>query len=136
MLRWAEKEFRQLIDSAPANNMWAMNARYLLSELLHDQERDTEAGRLLEETLVAMQRNIKEGSDNNQRELGAVKARMHYFVAMAVRESDPAKHLEHLEKAMEADPTDADALIALHRLPKPDEARRAKDRRDDSGIGE
>jgi tetratricopeptide (TPR) repeat protein len=128
MLRWAEKEFRQLIASAPANNEYAMGSRYILSEVLHDQERDAEAGRLLEETVTAMQRNIKEGSaeNNGRRELGSVKARMHYFLAMALRETDAAKHLEHLDKAMEADPTDADALIALYRMPKQDEARRTK----------
>jgi tetratricopeptide (TPR) repeat protein len=130
MLGWAEKEYRQLIDSPPADNPYAMHARYILSELLHDQERDGDAGRLLEDTVAAMQRNIKGGREkefnNGQRDLGAVKARMHYFQAQAVRATDPAKHLEHLEQAIEADPTDADALIALHRLPKQDEARRAK----------
>jgi tetratricopeptide (TPR) repeat protein len=128
MLRWAEKEFRQLIESPPANNIYAMHARYTLAEWLHDQEKDADAGRVLEETVAAMQRNIKEGTaeNNGRRDLGAVKARMHYFLAMHERDRDAAKHLEHLDKAIEADPTDADALIALYRIPKPDEARRLK----------
>jgi len=105
-----------------------MHARYALSEWLHDLDRDEEAGRLLEETVAAMQKNIKEGAgeNNGRRDLGSVRARMYYFLAMHVRESDPARHLELLEKSIEADPTDADALIALYRLPKADEARKAK----------
>jgi tetratricopeptide (TPR) repeat protein len=128
MTRWAEKEFRQIIGSMPANNVYAMHSRYALAEWLHDLERDADAGRLLEETLAAMQRNIKEGSaeNNGRRDIGSVKSRMHYFSAMPLRETDAAKHLEHLEKGIEADPTDADVLIALYRLPKADEARRKK----------
>jgi tetratricopeptide (TPR) repeat protein len=130
MMRWAEKEFRQLIASPPKDNIYAMFSRYILSELLHDQERHADSATLLQETVAAMQGNIKAGPEkarhNGQRELGSVKARMHYFRALELRESDPAKYVEHLDKAIEADPTDADALIALYRLPDQDAARRAK----------
>ena len=52
---------------------------------------------------------------------------MHYFAAMGyLQKGDVKSHVKHLDKAIEADPTDADALIALHRLANQDERRRAK----------
>jgi tetratricopeptide (TPR) repeat protein len=50
---------------------------------------------------------------------------MNYFYAMHHHEAgDAAKERQHLQTAIDSDPTDADVLIAMHRLPAADEAWR------------
>jgi tetratricopeptide (TPR) repeat protein len=131
MTSWSEREYRIVIALPPADNLRAMQASYWLSEMLHDrggEENELKAGKVLENAVAAMKRNIAAGKEdqNYQRDPASVTARMHYFYAMHHQAKDMAKHIEHLDKAIAADPTDADALIALYRLPKQDDARKAK----------
>jgi tetratricopeptide (TPR) repeat protein len=113
MLKWAEQEFRYVLQHAPQGNRETMLARILLSELLHDQQRDLEAAEILE---AAVEQMSSGNADVRGlvRDLDSLSARMHYFYAEHFRD-DPEKRLAHLEQAVAADATDADVLIALYR---------------------
>jgi tetratricopeptide (TPR) repeat protein len=65
-----------------------------------------------------------------ERDPGAVESRMDYFYAEHFgNEGETDKQLAYLTKAIKKDPTDADVLIALYRLPDQTEARRKETRR-------
>jgi tetratricopeptide (TPR) repeat protein len=58
-----------------------------------------------------------------------MRARLNYYRACDLASpNDRDKRIEHLKQALDADPTDADVLIALYRLPEQDQARRQKTR--------
>jgi tetratricopeptide (TPR) repeat protein len=98
--------------------------------LLHDQEKHLEAAKVLQPAVEELDRNAeyrKTVLERVGREPAGIKSRMHYFLAMDHRDKgDVAKTVEQLDLAMAADPTDADALIGLYRLPNQDVARREK----------
>ncbi len=117
------------MSSPPKGAYFNMLAHFWLSEMLHDQEKDLDAAKTLESAVALMDHNIKSNQidQNGGRDIDAVRARMHFFFGSAYGEQgDRAQQLEHLDKAVAADSTDADALIALYRLPNPTPERKAK----------
>src|SRR5207247_154988 len=60
------------------------------------------------------------------RDPGGVRSRMHYFYSQHYAEQKDSKQaLEQLAQGAKADPTDADVLIAMYRVPNADAAWRA-----------
>jgi tetratricopeptide (TPR) repeat protein len=127
---WAEREFRQIIKAAPAGSVLDFGARFLLSELLHDQLKEQEAAETLQPVCDLMDKDeaakdtcIRARRDNPD----GVYARMHYFYACALIEQQKFAEVEaRLNQAVAKDSTDADALIALYRLPNQSDERKAK----------
>jgi tetratricopeptide (TPR) repeat protein len=126
MLKWSEGEYRAVIDA----NQQATEAPYvalsygLLGELLNDQQRFGEAADILEQYVKTMtiRPRGRQGRGTFERSPGQVTARMHFFRAKQfAAEKDPAKHIEHLNKALAHDATEADVLIALYRADQPKE---------------
>jgi tetratricopeptide (TPR) repeat protein len=116
--RWAEGEFRRVAELAPADNMYSVDARARLSEVLHDRGADEQAGELLDGLVSDMDKNRKAGSDdgNAGRTVESTSARMHYFHACSLTKPEQKKErLQRLLDALEADATDADVLIAVYR---------------------
>jgi tetratricopeptide (TPR) repeat protein len=130
MVDWSAREFQAAIDNGPLASLPTFASQSALAELLHDHGRHLEAAKALEPAVEELDRNAehrRQVQERLGREAGGVKSRMHYFFAMDHREKgDLAKTIEHLDQAIAADPTDADALIGLHRLPNQDEARRQR----------
>lgn len=130
-LPYSEQEYRLVISSVPEGDIYGMVARFALSEILHDRGEHFAGATLLEEAAKQMDKNLESGNadGNAGREPGQIRARMHYFFACHYQdEGDTAKQIEHLDKAVAEDPLDADALIALYRLPNADAERQAKTR--------
>jgi tetratricopeptide (TPR) repeat protein len=135
-LDWAERELRHAIELGPPESFSALKAQFQLADMLHDAERDLEAGRLLEKCLATLERaSAEQGENNNGVDLrgvlkavrGSMTARLNYYLACHWKQQrDRAQELAHLERAIEADPLDADVLIALYRLPEPDEPLRRR----------
>lgn len=128
LTEWAVREYRRLMENK--NDHWRVSiireqATIILSELLHDRGRDEEAADVLT-TLTDKRANNVFGNDD----LGdrvSVTSRMHYFRSEHYRkEADREKQIEFLRKAVQADSTDADVLIAMHRLPRADEKWKAE----------
>ena len=120
LFRWAEQEYRYAITLGPAASPQFLNAHYLLSEMLHDIADDLAAAKVMENVVKTLG---KDPSDprirprRNRREPAAITARMHYFYARhSASVSNREQQIEHLEKAVESDPRDADVLIAMYRM--------------------
>ncbi len=130
LFKWAEQEYRWVMKTAQAGSLSDQRARLLLSELLHDVEQEQAAATVLQGAVAVLETDAaaRETLANRLgRDLGSVKSRMHYFYARQYKtDGDLQKMREHLEKGAEADPTDADVLIAMKRLPNGDAAWREK----------
>ncbi len=126
---WAEREFRHVIKSAPAGSVVEFKARFFLSELLHDQLKEQEAADMLKPVCDLMDKDeaAKETCGRARRDPEGVYARMHYFYSCALADQQKfAEVEERLNQALAKDSTDADALIALYRLPNQSDERKAK----------
>jgi tetratricopeptide (TPR) repeat protein len=126
MFDWAEREYRYSITQGPPGSIAHVEATLYLSEMLHDVQRDIDAAASLQELvdLAAKDDTVKQQLIRRRGSVGPVESRMHFFYAEHYGQSDePKKQVEHLEKAVEADPTDADVLIGLFRAPTDAELR-------------
>ncbi len=126
---WAQREYRHIIQAAPEGSVLNFAGRFLLSELLHDQLQEQEAADTLKPVCDLMDKDesAKETCARLRPDPGGVYSRMHYFYACALAEQQKfAEALARLDQAIAKDPTDADALIALYRLPEQSDERKAK----------
>jgi len=128
---WAEREFRHVIRGGEVFAPHTINAQFHLSTMLHDLGSELAAAMVLKKALENLEKTAKERGDDslNIRILRGItndmKSRMEfYFACEHLRSGDRAKQTASLLKAIKADPTDADVLIALYRLPEPSEELR------------
>ena len=117
----AIREYRRLIDMESQYQITGVqyDAVSYLSELLHDRQREAEAADVLEKIAVPGKDSLVGRSEEDPTNV----SRMHYFRSEHHRQrGERAKQIEFLNKAVEANPTDADVLIAMYRLPRADAA--------------
>lgn len=134
LMRWCEAELFTLLKDSPKTDTYAIYTRTLLSEILHDRAENHEASEMIRLALEGMAENDKNNkseenpfrADAQEQRVKELKSRMQFFIAMHFKDTDPAKHVHHLDEAIAIDPIDADALIALFRLPDATEERRKK----------
>ena len=130
MTIWAEREYQRAIAGGPPANVVTFAAQLGLSELLHDHDRHLDAAKALQPGIDELEKNDRfraEVEERLFREMPGLRSRLQYFYARHhVAEKDLAKAVEYLDKAIGHDPTDADVLIALHRLPDQSLERRKK----------
>jgi tetratricopeptide (TPR) repeat protein len=119
MLAWSEREYRQVMSVGVAGSEEVLRSGFDLSEMLHDLDRDGDAADVLHKIVD----QTKGNGELQQRlnELGhpakTLRARMHFFAACQfLAKHDQAHQVEELDQALEADPTDADTLIAVYHL--------------------
>ncbi len=113
---WAEREYRYVIDLGPEGAQTVLFAGNSLSLMLHDRESSFDAAEVLQRVVG------KTASP-------ALRARMEYYYAEHfAKTGDLAKQREHIDRAIRHDPTDADVLIAMYRLPGVDKSYRDKTR--------
>jgi len=120
---WAQGEYAHVIESGPAGGEFAVTARSWLAEMLHDQGEDLRAAGELQKVVDQLG---PQAPDSKQlagsvleipRTLGEVRARMNFLYACHFQEhNDPTKQREYLDKALAADSTDVDVLIACYRI--------------------
>ena len=119
---WSEREFRHLIQSEPPGTRLNIEARISLAEMLHDQQRELAAAQALQPVVDLAQSNRAVRQTLVQwKRLDSTTSRMHFFYALHnASEGNRDQQIEHLRNGFESDPTDADVLIAMFRLPDPD----------------
>jgi hypothetical protein len=121
---WAEAEYRQVIANAMLPSRPDSAARFALSELLHDRLKELPAAETLQPIcdLIKKDENARMAIEQSGRSAEQVISRMNFFYACDFHErKNWAKEKEHLKIAAEANPKDADVLIAMYRLPEADE---------------
>jgi tetratricopeptide (TPR) repeat protein len=135
MFDYSEHEYREIIRQAAPGSFHDFKARFQLSEQLHDQGRELPAAEFLQpavdlmfpaddETKGDVARDIARRA---QRDPDSTRSRMHYFYSRHHHEQkDFVKEKASLAKAMDADGTDADVLIAQFRLPNLDAEERTE----------
>jgi Flp pilus assembly protein TadD len=118
---WSDREYRYLIEKLPPVNRGTIVARLRLSEDLHDRGREAEAAEVLKpmaDALAMGNGDLQRLLDSMDRPPAGIRSRMHYFEAKAAQGRDDMQaYRKLLEQGVAADPTDADVLIALFRLP-------------------
>mgnify|MGYP002623161349 CR=1 FL=1 len=127
MFQWAEREYRHAMEVGPPGTNAHVQAHRFLAEMLHDQLDEMAAATVLQEMidLAEEDETVKQQITRREGSLDPVISRMEFFYAEHFRLNDePKKQIEHLTKAIEADPTDADVLIALYRAPTDEELRK------------
>lgn len=127
-VRWSEQELRRTVEIGPANSPYAISGQSILAEMLHDRGDDQAAAETIEAAVESMEANLKaKTADNGRIEISRLKARLHYYRAChIVSPGEKAQRIQQLLDAAQHDPTDADVLIALYRLPDPEPALREK----------
>ncbi len=132
MFQWAEREYRRTIEQGPPGVIAHVEAHLYLSEMLHEQQDDMGAATVLQALVDQSDKDdtIKQQIVRRRTGgMGSVLARMHFFYGESYAQNDESKkQIEHLVAAVDADPTDADALIALYRAPTDDEKLQLKTR--------
>ena len=124
LIPWCIEEYRVVVDKAELRSREGLYARFLLSEILHDQDQDTEAASILAGAVEAVQddRTAQEVEQIFSRKPAGIQSRRLYFQSQAkMREKMFDEQKELLQKAIEADPNDGDVLIAVYRFTKADE---------------
>jgi tetratricopeptide (TPR) repeat protein len=118
---WARREFEQIITRAgnAKNDELMALAQSYLSEMLHDQEQDLDASKVLEGLVKAIDSGRVTETELNGRQPSEIRSRMLYFAACHwQKKGDAVQQREALDKALKADSGDIDVLIACYRLPK------------------
>lgn len=120
---WAESEYLAVLGKEKLESMGNLRARFLLSEMLHDQLREADAAEILKPLVDDINtKELSELIERMGRSPGSIKSRMHYFQALdLLSRSETEKAREALHQGVDADPQDADVLIALYRLPNQSE---------------
>ncbi|MBN2023565.1 MAG: hypothetical protein JW809_12340 [Pirellulales bacterium] len=116
LFRWAEREYRRVMDLAVTSNPLRNEAYYYLAQMLHDQADELRAAKVMAELVEALK---KEGAAATAaRTLAEAAAQRDYLYACHFAGGkDPAKHRRYLEEALAADPTNVEVLIACYHLP-------------------
>jgi tetratricopeptide (TPR) repeat protein len=124
----AESEYQHVIKKSPQDTELTIEVQGLLGEMLHDQEHNQEAAKVLKTLVDAMDKDatvlqrVKESGDtypDNQR------GQMHLYYACyyaALHKYDEQRR--ELEEGAKCDPTNPDILIGLYEISANDPARR------------
>ncbi len=121
---WAEKEYRELMKLESAGEREErLRSALRLSEMLHDLQRDGEAGEVLQQVLQESEQEAQL-MDMLTSQLGRseadVRSRMYYFfAAQSQRDGDRESALQHLKDGFKVNPHDVELLIARYRLDQP-----------------
>ncbi len=118
---WSEDEYQKVIQIDGLKSIYAHLAISQLSEMLHDQGADNKAADVLEPLVLLLKSSPdvkKQLMQQLKRSPSSLYSRMHFFRACQCEgKGDRAGQKTELLQAIAEDPSDADVLIALYRLP-------------------
>lgn len=136
LLDWAAGEYRIVIAEAKVDSEHSLQARDSLSRMLVDASRELEAAEVVE-PLVEFAKEQPKESDVAQLINNYFLGNMHFWRgSYFARLGDRDKQMEHLSKAIEVAPKNIDILIAMYRVPNPDEKwKQDVQRRIDAHLG-
>ena len=125
LIPWSTEEFRLVIKTADLKSQDSLYARFLLSEMLHDQEQEAEAAEVLKGAVEAVkdERIERQVEQVFGRTPGGIESRRLFFLSLARKQEkmfDEQRKL--LEQAIESDPSDGDVLIAMYRFTPAEDA--------------
>ena len=130
-MEWSVNEFQYVIKKSKSGTNHNVQARLVVSEILHDFDRDQEAGTALKGIVdlldrAEVSRLVKQ---TFRRDPNAVRSRMNYFLALHRSRTDATKAREFLKAGLAKDPNDPDILIAMFRQKDADDKWKAETKR-------
>jgi tetratricopeptide (TPR) repeat protein len=124
----AEREYKHVIDASGQDTELTIDAQSLLAEMLHDQQRDEEAGKVLQKLVDAFDKDpavLQRGKENGDNFPDLIRAQMHlYYACHAAAQNKVDDQRRELDAGAKADPTNADILIGLYETSAHDPVRR------------
>jgi len=115
LFAWAELECRYVLSVAESAPPTRRRARAVLSNLFYQQGQDLKAARELEQVVQSLEKTGPGPSGLRADNLATAASQMHFLYARHwLAQGDAARHREHLDKALAADPVHVDALIACY----------------------
>ncbi len=122
--RWADRELRYAIELGPAGTQWDVLARKLLANSFHDRQEDRQAGELLKQLVDAaetdstvMQRLRTSQQQQFEVGLNSLRSDMYFYQAChAAAEGNAKEQRSLLEKSLELNQQNIEALIALYQV--------------------
>jgi len=135
---WAVREYHRSIDDKPLDGLEVIPSRLYLASMLHDYEHHLEAADVLESLVKGLQNEAQFSQKYPQiceylesrmgldlPKADVVACRYHYYRGCQFQaEGDYERARQSLADAIKFDKSDADVLIAMHRLPETDDAWR------------
>jgi tetratricopeptide (TPR) repeat protein len=114
---WSEREYRHVIGITGQESEDCIKAEGRLSEMLHDQQRDLAAAKVLQKLVDAMNHDAPLVQKVQQVEqVMPPVARMHYFYACHYgAQNDREEQWKHLEEGIAQNPGDTELLIEMYR---------------------
>lgn len=128
LVKFAEAEYRHVMQSTTLGSKHDFRARFSLAELLHDRLQELPAAETLKEAydLLAKDENAKSNCESVLPSVEMFISRMNYFFACHFHDQgDTAKERDYLKAAIDASGEDADVLIAMYRLAQADDEWKA-----------
>ena len=119
LFEWAEREYREVLRAGSLGTNLDIQVRSVLSEMFHDQGEELKAVEVLKTLVEAVEKdnNVRQFLERSGREEGAIKSRMHYFLALDFLAKGNAKLAEeNFRLSLEEDTENIDAMISLYRL--------------------
>ena len=121
---WAEQEFRFVVSRTKPEDPIGAPVRWELAELLFDWGKELDAAEMAQALVDAgtktpqIYEHLAPAPEPSQ-----VQGYANYYFGMHFAKlKDRAKQIEYFRKAIEAMPTNSDFVIAMYRVPNPDEA--------------
>ncbi len=130
---WADREWAEAIRLGPAGTQWDVMARKLLANSYHDQRQDAAAAKLIEDLLVAadkdpaiMQRVRAAQQQQFETSVDALRSDLYFYQAcQAQHEGDVERQRTLLDQSLAANDGNIEALIDLYKITEGDTKRRA-----------
>ncbi len=130
---WADREWAEAIRLGPAGTQWDVMARKLLANSHHDQQQDAAAAKLIEDLLVAadkdpaiMQRVRAAQQQQFETSVDALRSDLYFYQAcQAQHEGDVERQRTLLDQSLAQNRGNIEALIELYKITAGDAKRRA-----------
>lgn len=125
-MNWSEREFRYAVNRSKPDDGNGAGYRWRFARTLFDWGRELEAGEMVKVVVDAAKANpqLYERLDPiNDPPPTEVQAYMNYYHGMYfAKNGDREKQIEYFKAAIELSPKNSDFVIAMFRVPKPDDA--------------
>ena len=116
---WAEAEYRYVLESTDREDSAQLEARFFLSDMLFDIQRELDAAKVLSVAAEAIEQNPKLllplPFSRTAREVRG--ASYYYYAVHHARRGEHSAQREYLRQAVAADPLNPDFMIAMYRCP-------------------
>ncbi len=133
LIDWAQREWSHIITLGPIGSQTDVDARRQLAERLHDQQRDQDAAQTIRSLLDAAEKDtnvnqrLRSQTQQGETSPASLRATIYYYLACdAAGKKDLAAQRQYLDKSLQQDRKNIEALIGLYQMTGDEPAKRAE----------